>query len=148
MHFWKYNAIPLTDFCFHISEYVLRQFNMCPKYCIPQEEMEIKNDNDHRISSYVFNNVHRWSKHGLLFDEKKCNLCIEKTNGTVTKRKRLLFLRETLGIYFKDNVLPTMEMYAYHQPHFFLLRKNGTTKDRKIALKSGDFETTRDYEER
>ena len=51
-------------------------------------------------------------------------------------------------VFFKDNYLPMMDACAYHQPHFFLLRKNGTTKDRKIALKYGDFETTRDYEER
>ena len=43
---------------------------MCPKYFIPEEEMAINNDNDHKIYFYVFNNVRRWSKNGFLFDEK------------------------------------------------------------------------------
>ena len=41
-----------------------------------------------------------------------------------------------------------MEMYAYHQPHFFLLGKIEKENDRKIALKYGDVETTRNYAER
>ena len=49
---------------------VLWHLNMCPKYCILQEEMSIKFINDHKISFYVFNNVRRCSNHGLSFDEK------------------------------------------------------------------------------
>ena len=40
-----------------------------------------------------------------------------------------------------------MERYSHHQPHFVLLRKNETEKDRNIALKFGDVQTTRNYAE-
>ena len=41
-----------------------------------------------------------------------------------------------------------MERYEYHQPHFLLLGKNETEKDKDIALKYGDeekLETMRKY---
>ena len=49
--------------------------------------------------------------------------------------------------FFEEHYVPIMERYTYHQPHFIILGKNYTTKDRNIALKFGDVETTRDYAE-
>ena len=61
---------PVDGFSVPHFRCLLLQCNMCPRYCIHQEEMEIKFDNNHNISFYVFNNVHLCSKHGLLFNEK------------------------------------------------------------------------------
>ena len=58
------------EFQFHISECVLWQYNMWPNYCTHQEEMKIKKYNDHKISLYVFKNMHQWSKHDFLLYEK------------------------------------------------------------------------------
>ena len=40
-----------------------------------------------------------------------------------------------------------MEMYAYYEHNLVPLGKNDTAKDRKVALKFGDVERTRDYTE-
>ena len=79
---------------------------------------------------------------------KKCNLYTKKTNETSSKRKWLIFLRETLGIFLEENYLPTMKRYNYHQPHFVIIGKNVTSKDRNIDIKFGYVETTIDYVER
>ena len=60
----------------------------------------------------------------------------------------MIFLRETLGIFFEENYLPTMKRYNYHQPHFVIIGKNVTSKDRNIDIKFGYVETTIDYVER
>ena len=75
---------------------------------------------------------------------KKCNLYKDKKNAKVTKRNCLIFLRETPGI-FLNHYLQMIDIYAYEQPHFFLLRKNVIAKDRNIAPRFGDIKTTRDY---
>ena len=79
----------------------------------------------------------------ICYSMKKNYLCTDKINGIVTTRKCLELLIETLSI-FEEHYLLMMERYAYHNPHFVILGKNETAKDKNTALKFGDIETTRD----
>ena len=125
---------------------VLQKFGMLLKHWITQEEIVIGNDDAHSIYLYGFMNVHQCSSHGLLFDEKKFNLCTEETHGKLTKIKCLIFLRETLGIFWRALLTNDGEICIPSIP-FVSSRENETAKDRKIALKFWDVETTRDYAE-
>ena len=40
------------------------------------------------------------------------------------KNKVLVIVERDAWYFFKEYYLPMMEIYAYHQPHFFLLGKN------------------------
>ena len=77
---------------------------------------------------------------------KDWNLCTEKTNKKVTKIKCWILLRDTISIFWRA-LLTKIGEKCTPLTSFFNW-KNVTAKDRNVALKFGDIETTRDYAER
>jgi hypothetical protein len=130
---------------------ILRECKYCPKYQYLREEAALSN-NAPPIKFHVYQKYAKCTFHGLLPDgTKSCVTCDElpekKTRGKFSLRKHLTCLHMQLRQFLDEYYLPMLEKYTYHRPHYVLLGKYETRKDRKNALRPGDADTTRDYAE-
>ena len=109
---------------------------------------------DPPIAFHVYQKFSRCRIHGILEDGiKECSKCdtrrtSDKKPGKFSQRKHLTLLKRRVAVFLNEYYLPLLEKYAYHRAHFVLLGKYETGALRKLALKPGDAETTRDYAER
>jgi hypothetical protein len=133
---------------------VLRRCNTCPRYNQPLLEQNNNNDAP-KIRFHLYQNVTKCTKHGLLDPKAKtCNECDTFAEGAkkgkVRTRKVLHLLERTIGTFFSDHYLPTLERYAYHLPHVSILSKNHSAKMRQEMFQRLPWSvlTRRDYADR
>jgi hypothetical protein len=133
---------------------VLRRCNTCPGYIQPLLEQNTNNDAP-KIRFHLYQNVTKCTKHGLLVANAKscteCDIFAEGAKkGKVRTRKVLHLLERTIGTFFRDHYLPTLERYAYHLPHVCILSKNHSAKMRQEMFQQLPWSvlTRRDYADR